>query len=116
MTEKNELSELLKQFRETVGEPQKEVAQALDIPPSSLSFYESGERTPPYSTLIKLLDYYGGRLAIESDFGKWIFSHQNDGITLEKLPEKEELDLLAGLDSDEREDLIAYIRRRKHRR
>ncbi len=116
MTEKTELSELLRQFRETVGQTQKEVAEALDIPPSSLSFYESGERTPPYSTLIRLLDYYGSRVTIESDFGKWVFSCTEAEIALEKVPEKEELDLLAGLEPDEREDLIAYIRRRKHRR
>lgn len=109
------LSTLLTKFRDIVGESQKEVAEALEMPPPSLSFYENGERIPPFPVLLKLLEYYDARLKVETDLGEWVFEVDEDGIKL--LPEEktEQMGLLAGLEEDEKEDLIAYIRRRRRR-
>lgn len=116
MSEKISLGELLADFRETLDQDQKEVASNLSIPPSSLSFYENGKRVPPHDILVKLFQYYNARLSVESDAGKWIVKTSGEELELEKVPENEEVDLLAGLDEEEREDLISYIRRRKHRK
>ncbi len=115
MGETISLGELLTNFRKALEKNQKQVANELDMPSSSLSFYENNNRIPPHQVLVKLLNYYNSRLTVESDIGKWTFKTTDDSIYLEKIPEDEELDLMAGLDPTEREDLINYIRRRKHR-
>lgn len=114
MSDTVSLSEILNKFRKLLEEDQSEVAEKLDLPAASLSFYERGERTPPYEVLIKLLEYYDARLTIESQLGKWVCKEGEDELELEEVPKSEELDLLTGLDEQEREDLVAYIRRRKH--
>lgn len=114
MTEKITLSELLAKFRNLTDMKQNEVASEVDVPAPSLSFYENGERTPPYQALIQLLDFFDAQLSIETDLGKWIFQSDNSGeIVLEEQPKTKELGLLNGLDDQEKEDLIAYIRRRR---
>ncbi len=110
------LGELLADFRESLDKDQKEVAEDLNLPAASLSFYENDRRTPPYGIFARLLHYYNARLTIESDVGKWVFKPRGKSIRIEKIPDDEELDLLAGLEENEREDLISYIRRRKHSR
>jgi len=114
MDDKITLSDLLVKFRTLTDMKQNEVARQVDIPAPSLSFYENGERTPPYKALIKLLDFFDAQLSIETDLGKWIFQPDQSGnISLEEQPKSEELGLLDGLEEQEKEDLIAYIRRRR---
>ncbi|MFB6356230.1 MAG: helix-turn-helix domain-containing protein [bacterium] len=113
MSESIELSELLLRFRDIVSQNQKQVADAVEIPPPSLSFYENGERIPPFKILIKLLQHYDARLNIETDLGKWVFEVEDDEVILKEEPKSEELGLLSGLDDQEKEDLISYIRRRR---
>lgn len=114
MSEPLTLAELLKKFRGVVEESQKEVAEELDLPPPSLSFYENDERLPPFDVLVELLEYYDARLVVETDLGKWTFRQDGNG-SIELVPEKksEEMGLLSGIDEEEKEDLIAYIRRRR---
>jgi transcriptional regulator with XRE-family HTH domain len=107
------LAELLKKFRDVVEESQKEVAEALELPPPSLSFYENDERLPPFNVLVELLEYYDARLVVETDLGKWTFREENGSIRLEPEKKTEEMGLLSGIDEEEKEDLIAYIRRRR---
>lgn len=109
------LSQLLTKFRDILDESQKEVAEEMDLPPPSLSFYENGERIPPFPVLLELLDYYDARLTIETDLGEWIFKQEDGEITLESQEKAEQMGLLTGLPEDEKEDLIAYIRRRRRR-
>lgn len=114
MSETVSLSDLLQKFRGILGQSQKDVAEAVDIPPPSLSFYENGRRLPPFDTLIRLLDYFDVRLMIEADLGKWTFTLDEDGdVQLNETPKTDEMGLLTGLDEHEKEDLIAYIRRRR---
>jgi transcriptional regulator with XRE-family HTH domain len=107
------LSDLLTKFRDIMDQSQKAVAEALDLPPPSLSFYENGERTPPFPVLLQLLDFYEARLKVETDLGEWVFKLDDGEIRLEPKEKVEEMGLLSGLDEDEKEDLIAYIRRRR---
>lgn len=108
------LADLLVRFRDILGRNQKEVAEDLDLPAPSLSFYENGKRIPPFTILIRLLKYYEARLSIETDLGEWVFDLADDGdITLEEKRKSEEMDLFSGLEPQEKEDLIAYIRRRR---
>jgi transcriptional regulator with XRE-family HTH domain len=107
------LSELLTRFRDIIECSQKEVAEAVDIPAPSLSFYENGQRTPPYKTLVNLLEYYDAQMLIETDLGKWVWAEVNGEPQLIEMAKKEEIGLLSGLPEDEKEDLIAYIRRRR---
>lgn len=114
MTEKLRLSDLLIKFRDILGESQKEVAGELGIPPPSLSFYENDERLPSFDVLVKLLEYYDAQLTVETDLGKWIFDkNQDDEIYLNPEDQSKEKGLLGGLEESEKEDLIAYIRRRR---
>lgn len=114
MADRISLAELLKKFRDVVEESQKEVAEGLDLPPPSLSFYENDERLPPFDVLVELLDYYDARLVVETDLGKWTFRGDEDGsIALEPEQKSEEMGLLSGIEEEEKEDLIAYIRRRR---
>lgn len=114
MSDKNELSELLVRFRGVLDQSQKEVADGIDIPPPSLSFYENGRRIPPFPILIQLLDYYDAQLKIETDLGEWVFGvDSNENIKLEEQEKMDEIGLLSGLDPQEKEDIIAYIRRRR---
>lgn len=117
MSDAINLSELLKKFRDIVGESQKEVAESLDLPPPSLSFYENDERLPPFESLVKLLEYYDARLVVETDLGQWTFVRDEEGnLKLEPEEKTEEMGLLSGIDQEEKEDLIAYIRRRRRSR
>lgn len=114
MGDRVKLSDLLIKFRDIHEESQKEVAEQLDIPPPSLSFYENDRRIPPFQILIKLLDHYDARIVIETDLGEWEFDLDDEGdVELEEKPKGEEMGLLSGLDDTEKEDLIAYIRRRR---
>lgn len=108
------LSELLNKFRNIVEKSQKEIADELNLPAPSLSFYENDERLPPYEALVELLDFYDAKLKIEADLGEWTFHQTDDGeLKLEEEEKTEEIGLLKGIDKKEKEDLIAYIRRRR---
>lgn len=114
MSDAIRLSELLKKFRDIVDESQKEVAENLELPPPSLSFYENDERLPPFESLIKLLEYYDARLVVETDLGKWTFvRNDDDELMLQSEEKTDEMGLLSGIDQEEKEDLISYIRRRR---
>jgi transcriptional regulator with XRE-family HTH domain len=52
------LGENLRRLRENKGYMQKDVAEALDIAPNTLSGYESDKRSPDSKTLIKLAEFY----------------------------------------------------------
>lgn len=52
------LSERLKQLRQSNNLSQKEVAARLDISPSIVSGYETGERTPSVENLLALSYLY----------------------------------------------------------
>jgi transcriptional regulator with XRE-family HTH domain len=114
VSESNDLSDLLVHFRDILEQSQKEVADAVEIPPPSLSFYENGRRIPPFPILIKLLDHYDAQLKIETDLGEWVFDVDDEKeIELEEREKTEEMGLLSGLEDQEKEDLIAYVRRRR---
>jgi len=114
VSDQNELSDLLVRFRDILSQSQKEVADGVGIPPPSLSFYENGRRIPPFPILVKLLNYYDAQLKIETDLGEWVFDvDEEDNIKLNEQTKSEEIGLLSGLDPQEKEDLIAYIRRRR---
>lgn len=107
------LSQLLTKLRGIIGESQKDVADRMEMPPPSLSFYENGERIPPFPVLLKLLDHYDARLKVETDLGEWVFEASDGDISLTPQEKTEQMGLLSGLNDDEKEDLIAYIRRRR---
>lgn len=116
MSERIPLSKLLVRFRDILGQSQKEVASQIDIPAPSLSFYENGRRVPPFSILIQLLEHYDAQLSIETDLGEWVFGVGDRGeIQLHEKEKSDEMGLLSGIAPEEREDLIAYIRRRRRR-
>jgi transcriptional regulator with XRE-family HTH domain len=116
MSETVSLAELLIKFRDILDESQKEVAEQLDLPPPSLSFYENEERLPPFDVLVELLDHYDAHLVVETDLGKWTFEMNGDDELKLKPEEKtDEIGLLSGIDEEEKEDLIAYIRRRRRK-
>ena len=114
MGEEISLSELLSEFRKNLDMKQTELSQETSVPAPSLSFYENGERTPPYKTLVKLLEFFDARLVIEGDLERWIFKLDQSGeIVLEKQSRSEEQGLLSGLEEQEKKDLVNYIRRRR---
>ena len=51
----------LKQLREQYHYSQKEVANRLNISPSIVSGYETGERTPSTEILLKISSLYASR-------------------------------------------------------
>ncbi len=53
------LPEKLKELRNKYGYSQKEVADRLDVSPSIVSGYETGERTPSIDVLISISYLYG---------------------------------------------------------
>lgn len=53
-----QLGDRLKQLRKEKGLSSKSVAQALGIPPTTYSSYETGTREPYSDTLIKLADFH----------------------------------------------------------
>lgn len=68
-------SERLKELREEAGLSQKEIADILNISRTSISGYESTNREPDFSTLIKIanffdisLDYLLGRTDVKVPF------------------------------------------------
>lgn len=108
------MSELLNKFRDILGQSQKEVADNLEVPAPSLSFYENDRRIPPLDVLIMLLDFYDAKLFIETDLGKWKLTvNEDDEVRLIEKDKSEEVGLLSGLDDQEKEDLVSYIRRRR---
>ena len=52
------LSERLKEMRVKLGLSQREVAKILELSPSVVSAYETGERTPSTETLLRLSNLY----------------------------------------------------------
>lgn len=52
------LSNRLKELRQKLNLSQKDVATYLDLSPSIISGYETGERTPSASIIIRLADLY----------------------------------------------------------
>lgn len=52
------LSDRLKELRQKLNLSQKDVATYLDLSPSIISGYETGERTPSASIIIRLADLY----------------------------------------------------------
>ena len=54
----NGLSEKLKTLRKQYKLSQKEVAKALDVSPSIISGYETGERAPSLENLVSLSYLY----------------------------------------------------------
>lgn len=53
------LAERLKAQRNRLGLSQKIVAERLNLSPSVVSSYESGERTPSLEVLVRLASLYG---------------------------------------------------------
>ena len=53
------LSDNLYNLRKEKGLTQEEVAKCMDVVFRSYRRYESGEREPVASTLVKMADYYG---------------------------------------------------------
>ena len=58
MTMVNGLSNRLQEQRQLLKLSQKEVAQAINVSPSIISNYESGERTPSVENLMALAGLY----------------------------------------------------------
>ena len=52
------LADRLKELRQKLNLSQKDVATYLDLSPSIISGYETGERTPSASIIIRLADLY----------------------------------------------------------
>lgn len=52
------LADRLKELRQKRNISQKDVAKFLDLSPSIISGYETGERTPSASIVIRLADLY----------------------------------------------------------
>jgi transcriptional regulator with XRE-family HTH domain len=48
----------LRELREERGLTQAQVAEAIGVTESSISFYESGKKQPSLDKIIKLADYY----------------------------------------------------------
>lgn len=68
------LPERLREQREINGLSQRSVAKRLDVSPSIISGYETGERTPSAENLLALsylyrcsTDYLLGRVAVQSN-------------------------------------------------
>lgn len=54
----NGLSEKLQELRAKYGYSQKQVAKIINVSPSIVSGYETGERTPSTEVLLKLANIY----------------------------------------------------------
>ena len=52
------LADRLKELRQKLNLSQKDVATYLDLSPAIISGYETGERTPSASIIIRLADLY----------------------------------------------------------
>ena len=70
----DKLAKRLKEQRKTRGLSQKEVAKILEVSPSIISAYETGERTPSVDNILSLsylykcsTDYLLGRINDEPD-------------------------------------------------
>ena len=70
----DKLAKRLKEQRKTRGLSQKEVAKILEVSPSIISAYETGERTPSVDNILSLsylykcsTDYLLGRINEEPD-------------------------------------------------
>ncbi|KXS42559.1 MULTISPECIES: helix-turn-helix domain-containing protein [unclassified Candidatus Frackibacter] len=74
-----------KKLRKRNNLTQKELAQHLNLAPSTISFYEVGERTPDYKTLIKIADYFD--VSLDYLFGR-IHIHNYETVNyLKQLPD-----------------------------
>lgn len=69
----NGLPEKLKEFRRKNGISQRTVAEKLDVSPSIISSYETGERTPSVENLLQLSALY--RCSTDYLLGKEKVSH-----------------------------------------
>ncbi len=91
-------------LRKENGFKQKELAEKLNIRPTTISNWENLGVMPDYPTLIKLADIYEVStdllLGREDDFGNVIIKSEN-GVTLSS-DEKEILTLYKQLDNDQR--------------
>lgn len=54
-----DISKNLAKLRMKAGLSQQQVASRLDITRQAYSYYETGERRPPYATLLRLAEIYG---------------------------------------------------------
>lgn len=52
------IGERLKELRQTNNIKQYQLAQALNVHPTTITKYELGERTPDLKTICKIADYF----------------------------------------------------------
>lgn len=55
----NKFPQRLKELRTAKNISQEELGKHLNLRDSTISQYESGKRTPDYSTLLKIADFFG---------------------------------------------------------
>lgn len=84
----------IKEIRQKSGFNQKEVANALNIPPNTFCQYENNRREPDFETLKKIADYFNvstdvllGRKAHDPDY-KWMSDNSMYpyGSNIKKIP------------------------------
>ena len=94
----------LKNLRKSLGLNQNEVADKLNIKPTTYWGYENGSREMDYSTLIKLADFFGCSI-------DYLLNHKTSGIIhVDSLsvPEQKLLSYMKQLDADQILRLVGY--------
>ena len=59
-----DVGDRIRQLRESKGWKQSDLAVRIGVSRAAIGYYETGTRTPPYATLIKIADVFG----VSTDF------------------------------------------------
>lgn len=110
------LDELFQYLREVSDTRQEEIEKDTEISTTALSFYENNQRFPPLDTLVEFLDFFGGKIWIETDFGEWVIRKSESNEKRVRLEYRESEDQpFEGLPVDEVEDIVSLIQKRRQR-
>lgn len=111
----NGLPDLFRYLRDVSDVDQNQISDKTGIATSTLSNYERSKRFPPIDRLVQFLEFFGGKVRIETDVGDWIIrlSESNEKrVRLETAGEKQALE---DLPEDEIEDIFSFIQKRRRR-
>lgn len=108
------VSEILRELRNSIGKTQDQVAEACSISKIALARYETGTRTPRIEIASRLADYYG----VSVDY---LLGNDNDPKSVQSAPDPAPvaddsqltqaiMDELRGIPDDMQGNILSYIR------
>lgn len=97
----------IKRLRLQDGLPQAQLAKALGVSKSTVSMWETGERTPTLETLEFIADYFNVDLNVLWGDDKKPVTIEDDGLTAE---ERDVIRTLRSAPPDARRHLMAFLK------